>query len=150
MTKKIKDPLVAKAKRFGEIARFRRQKKAAKELGMDTTETLDRPYSEPYKFTNNQRVNRRAMQQAESKKLQRAARKKQKASDTNQRYLQLVGDMINPVQQGKNIATSAQMATDKAKAVLRRMNKNNRVMKKNKTIERVVKETFRNMKKNKK
>lgn len=117
------DPLTSKIKSFGENARFRRQEKAAKELGMDTEEKLDRPYSEPYKFTNNQRVNRRAMQQAESKKLQRAARKKQKASDTNKRYAQLVGDMINPVQQGKNIVTSAQMATKKAKEVLRRMQK---------------------------
>jgi len=125
MTKKIKDPLVAKAKRFGENRRFQRQKKAAEELGMDTTEKLDRPYSEPYKFTRSQRVNRRAMQQAESKKLQRAARKKQKASDTNQRFAQLAGDMvssvINPRKTGKNIKSSAKMAADKIKAVKSKM-----------------------------
>mgnify|MGYP003119678211 CR=1 FL=1 len=154
MTKKIKDPLVAKAKRSGEIKRFQRQKKAAKELGMDTKEKLDRPYSEPYKFTNSQRVNRRAMQQAESDKLQRAARKKQKASDTNQRFAQLAGDMVSSVvntkKAAKNIKSSAQMATDKARAVLRRMSKNNRRMKKDETVERVGKEVLRRMKKDKK
>tara|TARA_Y100000593_G_C4179258_1_gene271191 strand:+ start:198 stop:725 length:528 start_codon:yes stop_codon:yes gene_type:complete len=80
------DPLKQKIAAEGRSRRYDRQKKAGKELGI----------TEVDKFTNNQRVNRRAMQQAESQKLQRAARKKQKASDTNKRYAQLVGDTVFP------------------------------------------------------
>jgi hypothetical protein len=125
------DPLVSKSKAFGRNKRYERQVKAAKDLGYDLKEEANRTGRQivagkpSKKFLNSQRVNRRAMQQAESQKLQRAARKKQKASDTNQRYGQLAGDMIgsvvSPRKAGKNIKSSAQMATDKAKAVLKRM-----------------------------
>lgn len=123
------DPLRAKGRRSSENRRYRRQIKAAEDLGIDLYKKKNRTVQQildnksPYKFENSQRVNRRAMQQAESKERQRVAKKKQKASDTNKRYAQLVGDMINPVQAGKNIATSAQMATNKAREVLRRMQK---------------------------